>query len=250
MQKVKMTIAYDGTDFAGYQRQPGRRTVQSTLEEALGRITASPVSVTGAGRTDAGVHARGQVVHFETEAGVPLERWTRVLNHVLPQDLAVLSVEAVPKTFHARYDACWKRYRYTLDTRPVPDVFTRRYRTHLTLGLDVERMRQAAGYLVGTHDFSAFSSARTTVKDKVRTLYQCEVEVLADGVIAIVTAGNGFLYHMVRIISGTLVEAGMGKLDPAAVSDILQGRDRSRAGKTLPAQGLTMVEVHYEPWPE
>ncbi|WP_188648080.1 tRNA pseudouridine(38-40) synthase TruA [Marinithermofilum abyssi] len=250
MRKLKMTVAYDGTDFFGFQRQPWQRTVQGTLEETLSRITGENVTVTGAGRTDAGVHARGQVIHWETNSPIPLERWPVILDRALPRDLTVLDTEEVPLDFHARKDACWKQYCYTLDTHKIPDVFTRRFRTHLPVLLDIDRMKEAGSHLVGTHDFTSFSSAKSPVTDRVRTLYGCRITEPEDGVVAITVTGNGFLYNMVRIIAGTLVQVGKGELSPAAIPEILEAKDRGRAGKTLPPEGLVMVKVCYTPWKE
>ena len=181
MGKIKLTVAYDGTDFSGFQHQPGKRTVQGTLEEILSRVTGESVAITGAGRTDAGVHALGQVIHFETSAPVPTERWVRLLNASLPRDLLVTQANEVSKEFHARYDACWKHYRYTLDTSPIPDLFRRRYLTHYPHPLSGDLMQKAARHLTGTHDFTSFSSARAQVKDRRRTLYHCEVREVGRG---------------------------------------------------------------------
>jgi len=247
--RLKMIVAYDGTDFFGFQRQPDRRTVQGVLEEAISRICGRPVQVVGAGRTDAGVHARGQVCHFDASHPMPPDRWALVLNRVLPRDVVVRSVEEAPPHFHARKDACWKTYRYLIDTRPVPDVFTRRFRLHFPLSLDVEAMRRAASHLEGTHDFTSFSSARSPVENRVRTIHRCRVE--RDGpLFSVEVIGNGFLYNMVRIIAGTLLEVGRGKRLPEAIPDMIRARDRAVAGKTLPPEGLTMVEVGYAPWKE
>lgn len=249
MPRLKMVVAYDGTDFFGFQRQPDRRTVQGVLEEAISRICGRPVRVVGAGRTDAGVHARGQVCHFDTSHPMPLDRWVPVLNRTLPRDVAVLSVEEVPAQFHARKDARWKIYRYAIDTRPVPDVFTRRFRLHFPFSLDVDAMGRAAAHLEGTHDFTSFSSARSPVENRVRTIHRCRVE--REGPLVLVeVVGNGFLYNMVRIIAGTLLEVGRGKRRPEEMPGIIRARDRAAAGKTLPPEGLTMVEVGYVPWVE
>ncbi|EGK09777.1 tRNA pseudouridine(38-40) synthase TruA [Kroppenstedtia eburnea] len=248
MGKIKLTVAYDGTDFSGFQRQPGKRTVQGTLEETLTRVTGETISVTGAGRTDAGVHALGQVIHFETSVPIPTERWVRLLNASLPRDLLVTQAKEVPREFHARYDACWKHYRYTLDTCPIPDLFRRRYQTHYPHPLSRDRMQRAARHLTGTHDFTSFSAARAQVKDRRRSLYHCEVKEVNPGVLSIEVVGDGFLYHMVRILTGTLVEIGAGKIPPDEIRGILKAKDRSAAGKTFPPEGLVMVEVGYTPW--
>lgn len=249
MPRLKMVVAYDGTDFFGFQRQPDRRTVQGVLEEAITRIAGHPVQLVGAGRTDAGVHARGQVCHFDTAHPMPLDRWASVLNRILPRDVVVRSVQEAAPDFHARKDARWKTYRYRIDTRPVPDVFTRRFHLHFPLPLDVESMQRAASFLEGTHDFTSFSSARSPVENRVRTIYRCRVE--RDGsLVTMEIVGNGFLYNMVRIIAGTLLEVGRGKRSWEAIPDIIRSKDRASAGKTLPPEGLTMVEVGYTPWEE
>ncbi|MDA8353500.1 MAG: tRNA pseudouridine(38-40) synthase TruA [Firmicutes bacterium] len=248
MSKFKMVIAYDGTDFAGFQRQPGQRTVQGVLEETLTRITRRPVAVTGAGRTDAGVHALGQVTHFESDCPIPFNRWVRVVNDGLPRDLQAKKVEPAAPGFHARKDAYWKRYRYTLDTNRVPNLFCRRFRTPFPRRLELNPMRQAARYLVGTHDFTSLSAARAQVEHRVRTLYHCDVSEDEPGIFTIQVVGDGFLYHMVRILAGTLVEVGLGKRPPDDIPRILSAKDRSVAGKTLPPDGLVMMEVGYTPW--
>lgn len=243
-----MTVAYDGTDFSGFQRQPGKRTVQGALEETLERVTGESIPVTGAGRTDAGVHALGQVIHFETSVPIPTERWVRVLNASLPRDLQVSKAEAVPPEFHARKDACWKRYRYTLNTAPVPDFFRRRFQTHWPHSFSCDRMRSATRYLTGTHDFTSFSAARAQVKNRIRTVYRCVVLEEDPGVVSMEVVGSGFLYHMVRIIAGTLMDVGAGKIPPDEIKRILESKNRSAAGKTLPPEGLVMVDVGYSPW--
>ncbi|WP_054950973.1 tRNA pseudouridine(38-40) synthase TruA [Numidum massiliense] len=246
-EKIKLTIAYDGTDFHGFQVQlaPPVRTVQGVLEEVLGSICAKEVAVTGAGRTDSGVHARAQVVTFETSGKMPAERWSRVLNHRLPRDIVVRQAEVVPEAFHPRFDAREKVYRYTLETAALPDVFTRRYYTHLPRTLDVAAMRAAAQHLIGTHDFTSFSAAQAQVKDRVRHLQS--IEICTSGTrIQLWFVGNGFLQYMVRILTGTLVAVGAGELSPDAIPHILAARDRRLAGRTMPPEGLTLWEVVYE----
>lgn len=247
MRKLKMTLAYDGIDFAGFQRQPRQRTVQGTLEKTIQRITGEEVQIIGAGRTDAGVHAAGQVIHFTTQNPMPRDRWQRALNLSLPRDLLIRGVEEVPLSFHARHDACWRSYRYTVDTRPLPDVFTRRFRTHLSCKLDVPGMREAAKYLEGTHDFTSFSATRATVENRIRTLYRVDVQGDEETVVFNLI-GNGFLYNMVRIIVGTLVEVGRGQRSAAEMMTILSAGDRNQAGKTFPPEGLCMMGVGYTPW--
>lgn len=244
MRRLKCLVAYDGTDYSGFQVQPDQVTVQGEIEAAIKRITGETVQIVGSGRTDAGVHARGQVFHFDTASKVPLEKWAFILNNQLPEAIVIRSVEQVEPTFHARFDVKQKEYRYCIDNGPVPDVFFHRYADHIRHPLDLERMRRAARYLVGEHDFTSFCSAKTFVEDKVRTIYRLEVE--RDGqMIWVICRGNGFLYNMVRIIVGTLVEVGQNKRDPDEIPEILAACDREKAGKTAPAKGLTMWEVAY-----
>lgn len=244
VRRLKCVVAYDGTDYSGFQVQPEQTTIQGELEAALARITGETIQVYGSGRTDAGVHARGQVIHFDTASNIPLEKWSFVLNNQLPDAIVIRSVEEADPSFHARFDVKCKEYRYCIDNSPVADVFRHRYADHIRFPLDVEAMQRAARHLEGEHDFTSFCSAKTFVEDKVRTVYEVKVERLGDEV-WVTCRGNGFLYNMVRIIVGTLVEVGQGKRHPDELRTILLMRDRERAGKTAPAKGLTMWEVVY-----
>ncbi|MGK5511640.1 tRNA pseudouridine(38-40) synthase TruA [Brevibacillus formosus] len=244
MKRLRCVLAYDGTDFSGFQVQPDQVTVQGEIEAALNRITGEDIQVFGSGRTDAGVHARGQVIHFDTSSNIPMDKWRFVLNNQLPDSIVIRTVEEVDASFHARFDVQVKEYRYCIDNNPVADVFRHRYADHVRFPLDVDAMQQAAHYLVGEHDFTSFCSAKTFVEDKVRTVYGLTVEKIGDEV-WVTCRGNGFLYNMVRIIVGTLVEVGQGKRSPAELREILAACDRERAGKTAPAKGLTMWEVVY-----
>ncbi|MGZ0051185.1 tRNA pseudouridine(38-40) synthase TruA [Brevibacillus gelatini] len=244
MKRLRCVLGYDGTDFSGFQVQPDQVTVQGEIEAALKRITGEEIQIHGSGRTDAGVHARGQVIHFDTNSHIPLDKWRFVLNNQLPDSIVIRSVEEVPETFHARFDVRVKEYRYCIDNNPVADVFRHRYADHIRFPLDVEAMQQAARHLVGEHDFTSFCSAKTFVEDKVRTVYSLTVERFG-GEVWVTCRGNGFLYNMVRIIVGTLVEVGQGKRHPDELKKILAARDREMAGKTAPAKGLTMWEVVY-----
>ncbi|MDR6226924.1 tRNA pseudouridine(38-40) synthase TruA [Desmospora profundinema] len=243
--RLKMTVAYDGTDFSGFQSQPRCRTVQDTLEEVLSRVADHPVQVTASGRTDAGVHAQGQVIHWDTDSPLPVDRWVRVTNHILPKDVLIRSAEEVKADFHARKDARWKWYRYTWDTRRVPDLFLRRYTTHWPHSLDVNAMAEAGRHLVGTHDFTSFSAARAQVSHRVRSLYECRIRCPQHGVVALDVVGDGFLYNMVRIIAGTLADVGGGKIAADSIPAILEARKREAAGRTLPPEGLTLMRVGY-----
>jgi tRNA pseudouridine38-40 synthase len=247
MKKVKIVVAYDGTDFSGFQKQPGMRTVQGTLEETLFRLTGERIEIHGSGRTDAGVHALGQVCHFTTHHPIPPDKYAYILRRMLPNDLIVYSSEEVPLDFHARKSAHWKTYRYQITTRLVPNLFTRRFRTHWPEKVNLDRMKEAADYLIGTHDFTSFCSPKTPIEDKVRTLYQLDIYPDDEGYILEVT-GNGFLYNMVRILVGTLVQVGKGRLHPSEIETILEAKDRQTAGPTAPPEGLILLEVGYAPW--
>lgn len=247
MKKVKLVVAYDGTDFSGFQKQPGRRTIQGTLEEMLFRLTGEVIEVHGSGRTDAGVHALGQVCHFTTNHPIPPNKYAYILRNMLPNDLIVQNSEEVPLDFHARKSAYWKTYRYQITTKPVPNLFSRRFRTHWPEEVDLERMKEAAELLIGTHDFTSFCSPKTPIEDKVRTIYQWVIHHDEEGYFLEVT-GNGFLYNMVRILVGTLVQVGKGRLHPSRIRTILAAKDRQAAGPTAPPEGLILLEVGYTAW--
>lgn len=245
INKVKCTVAYDGTNFFGYQVQPGKRTVQRELEAALKKLHKGKlVHVKASGRTDRGVHAYGQVIHFQTELPIPEARWTRALNSVLPQDIRIRQAKFVSEAFHARYGAARKEYRYRLLTRPEPDLFRRFYTLHVSQPLDLRQMRIAAQSIIGTHDFSSFCAANTSVTDKTRTVYELTIEPNGDETI-IRIVGSGFLYQMVRIITGTLLDVGSGCLDAEQMAAIIAAHDRGQASKTAPPNGLTLWQVTY-----
>lgn len=244
MRNIKLVLEYDGTAYCGFQRQNGLPTIQAELERAVAVITKSPANVIGAGRTDAGVHARGQVVNFRTSARMPAEKFVPALNSVLPADIRVLSAEEVPWEFHARYDACGKTYEYTIDTRPVPSVFLRNYAYHVPLALDLAAMRRGCGHIVGRHDFRSFAAACGGAKTFTREVKRCALEA-EEGLVRITVEADGFLYNMVRIIVGTLILVGTGKLAPDDVARIRDAHDRRLAGPTAPAKGLCLVRVDY-----
>lgn len=244
LPKIKLVISYDGTDFHGFARQPGLRTVQGVLEEHLAKIHNTPVEVFGSGRTDAGVHAVGQVVHFEREVGPPAERYVYLLRRSLPPDIVPVSAEEVAVDFHARFSVRRKTYRYTIQRANVPDIFTYRFTWHEPRPMDVELMRRAARDLVGEHDFTSFCASTTPIEDKRRTLYQVDVTERGS-YLDITCSGNGFLQYMVRIIVGTLVDLGEGRLRHS-IPEILSARDRAQAGRTAPARGLSLWKVDYE----
>ena len=253
MPRFALRLAYDGTDFHGWQRQepPGLeplRTVQGELDRALTDVLHAPVNCQGASRTDAGVHAEAQVAAFTAECRVPLERLHSALNARLPGDVRAMAAWQVPDDFDPIRDARSKGYRYEV-ARLQPFVarlpFDRRFLYEAMHPLDVERMRRAAAAIVGTHDFRAFAHAQHGRESTVRTVYACDVSTLPDDRVVIDVSGNGFLYNMVRIIAGTLLEVGRGRIDPEAIPDIIAAGDRSRAGNTLPPQGLRLRWIHY-----
>ncbi len=244
-KRIKLTVSYEGTRYHGFQRQPTGITVQESLEKAIEQLQGEPVRIVGSGRTDAGVHARGQVVHFDTEAAIPPERWGAALNSVLPDDIVVRQSEQVSSSFHARYDVKSKTYRYLIDHGRVRDVFLRNRAWHISRPLDLESMVTAATAFVGTHDFTAFCSAKADVGNRVRTITRVDIE--KDGNrIWLTFMGNGFLYNMVRIMTGTLVEVGAGKRDVAEIPHLIEAKDRTLTGITAPPQGLYLWSVDYE----
>lgn len=244
MQNFSITIQYDGTNYHGWQIQPNTRTIQGELTQALSLLDHRPVTVYGAGRTDAGVHAEGQVASFFLERDFEPRRLRDAINGNIDRDVRVLEVRTVADSFNARYSASQKTYRYRIWTAEVVSPFAYRYVHHYRAGLDVEEMRRAAAMLIGTNDFSAFTVADSDVEDAVRTLTRLDIAREQDE-ISIEAAANGFLRYMVRTIAGMLIEAGAGKRPAASAGQILQSRDRRNAGAAAPASGLTLVRVDY-----
>ena len=248
MRSILLTIAYDGTDYAGWQVQPGQRTIQAELERALTRITGETIRVTGSGRTDAGVHALGQVAGFRTSGTMTPDEFLRAFNAELPKDIAVLSAaEAVPG-FHPIRDSVSKRYRYLIDDGPIRDVFSRRYSWHYRRRLDDTAMAAGAAHLLGRHDFSSFETSGAERADSIRTIF--DVSVIRGCAeqrnrITIEVEADGFLYNMVRAIVGTLAEVGRGAQPPDWVRQVLESADRSEAGPTAPPRGLFLLWVKY-----
>ena len=247
MRTIKLTIQYDGTNYVGWQRQPNGVSIQGMLEDALAPIEGAAVDVHGAGRTDAGVHALGQVASVELTARHDTPTLFRALNAVLPNDIRVVSVEEAPHGFHARFSAAAKTYEYRIVNAPIVSAFVHRYVWHFTPPLDLGAMRAAAEPLVGRHDFAAFQGAGSTVTSTERTIERLEWEDGGGYDLPIVmrVTGDGFLRHMVRNIVGTLVEIGVGRWDPWRVLELLDGRDRTQAGPTAPASGLFLTRVVY-----
>lgn len=244
--RIRLIVEYDGTNYAGWQRQKNGLSVQQALEEAFERASGERVSITGAGRTDAGVHALAQVAHFDTQCTIPPEKISYAINMYLPRDIRVKRSEQAADDFHARFNACGKTYRYTIYNAPHPSAIYRNLSCHISGSLDLDAMRSAAAYLIGTHDFASFCAAGSEVKDTVRTIHALAItEELP--FIHIEVTGSGFLYHMVRIIAGTLIDIGLSRIPPERMQEVLNKKDRNAASSTAPAQGLTMLKVYYEP---
>ncbi|MDI6823763.1 MAG: tRNA pseudouridine(38-40) synthase TruA [Bacillota bacterium] len=243
---MKLVVQYEGTAYAGFQRQKGLPTVQEELEKALAVCCGEPVAVVGAGRTDAGVHARGQVVSFFTGGTIPTDRIPWALATLLPPDIVVTAAEEVPPTFHARFSARGKVYTYTFWVATFPSPFWRRYALHVRGPLHRAAMEQAAAALVGRHDFRAFRGEGSAARTTVRTLRRLDLEEGPGGpVLRLVAEADGFLYHMVRTLAGTLLEVGRGRMPPEQVEQALRTGDRALAGPTLPAHGLCLEQVIY-----
>ncbi|WP_064091238.1 tRNA pseudouridine(38-40) synthase TruA [Rossellomorea aquimaris] len=247
MQRIKCIIAYDGTNFHGYQIQPNQRTVQGLLEDRLSDIhKGEKIRVSASGRTDAGVHANGQVFHFDTPLAIPEEKWPVVLNTKLPDEVTVKEASYVSMDFHSRFSVLQKEYRYRVYTGKTRSPFYRHFALHYPQPVSVVEMKKAASYLLGEHDFTSFCSAKTEVEDKVRTIHRITIEEYEEELVFLFV-GNGFLYNMVRILVGTLLEVGSGNISNEDIPSILDAKDRNAAGKTAPPQGLYLWKVDYDP---
>lgn len=252
MRNIRLTIAYDGTNYHGFQRQPEFHgpTIQGTLEKVWQELVGEEIRIYTAGRTDTGVHAAGQVVNFFSESRIPEEKIPKAFNSLLPRDIRILEAGTESDEFNARKSARWKRYDYLIDNRPIPDVFKRLYACHEPVALNVAQMQEAGRLLEGKHNFKAFAAAGGASKTFERTLFLCRVVLEEErfksgGLVRITCIGDGFLYNMVRIIAGTLLEVGKGRIAPADIPAIIASQDRTRAGETAPAHGLTLTYVHY-----
>ena len=253
-RNILLTLEYDGSGFHGWQRQPEVRTVQGELERVLSHLCGMPVAINGTSRTDAGVHALGQRASFRGNFGIPTDRIAPAANNLLAGgmnsqqsvgDVRIIKAEDVPDDFHARFSSRGKMYRYIIRNCHEADIFRRRYCYQVRQPLDVDAMRQAAAYIEGTHDFKCFQAAGgQEKKTTVRTIHSLNI-YSEDGNVIIEVSGDGFLYNMVRIIAGTLTEVGLGKKRPEELADIIESRDRQRAGHTAPAEGLYLVEIYY-----
>lgn len=247
MGRVKAIVAYDGTNFAGYQLQPGLRTVQLEIDKALVKMHKDEsIFSVASGRTDSGVHANGQVIHFDTPLVLEAYRWIKALNALLPEDIRILQATDVEEDFHARYSATGKTYLYIWSLASVQSPFNRHYSVHLGHWRpDIEKMREAAQYLIGTHDFTSFCSIKTATSNRIRTVRQLSFEKQNDQLIMLIE-GDGFLYNMVRRIAGMLLAVGIGQRKPEDIKEILALKDHKAAGKTAPAHGLYLENVTYE----
>lgn len=244
MRNIGVKVSYDGTNFNGFQSQPYGRTVQDEIEKAIRHLSGENIVIIGSGRTDAGVHAMGQVFNFHTASTIPTERWAIALNTRLPKDIVILNAWDVPVAFHSRRSAKRKTYRYTIDMGKFPDVFARSYRFHHPTKLNVEAMAEGVKHLIGTHDYTSYTSIHSTKPHHIRTIYEAYFEQEGQALHLYIT-GNGFLYNMVRVIMGTLLWVGQGKLKPEDMKRILEGKSRSLAGPTAMPHALTLMDVEY-----
>ena len=245
MRNIKLTIEYDGKDFNGWQKQPNKLNIQGTIEQAIKQITGEEVELNASGRTDAGVHALGQVANFKTNSNIPIEKIAIAINSKLKRSIVIKSAEEVDERFHSRLNCKKKTYRYIINNSKEGSAIYRNLETHIPQKLNVEKMKQAIKYFEGEHDFKAFKASGTSSKSSVRKIYNAEVYEKNDRIYIELT-GNGFLYNMVRIITGTLVEVGIGKISPEEIPEIIKQGKRENAGKTLPPNGLYLVKVMYE----
>mgnify|MGYP005847279467 CR=1 FL=1 len=258
MRNIKLTIEYDGTNYHGWQSQNNAFTIQAAIQAAIGRLTGEDCKLIGSGRTDTGVHALGQVANFKTDSKIPAERFSYALNSLLPPDIVIKKSEEAGMDFHSRYSARGKKYKYIIYNSPHPSALLRNRACHVARPLDCYSMSKAALCFAGTHDFLAFSASGRNVKNSVRTIARTSlnkrercncVSGSGEGGSACIyefeIEGDGFLYNMVRIIAGTLIEVGLGRISAGSVPGIIVGRDRKMAGKTAPACGLYLVEVYY-----
>ncbi|QXM07344.1 tRNA pseudouridine(38-40) synthase TruA [Crassaminicella indica] len=245
MKNVKLIIEYDGTNFSGWQIQPNARTVQEVIEKSLEKIMKKPVKINGSGRTDAGVHALGQVANFCEKFSIPVEKIPLALNALLPKEISIKNAIEVPKDFHARYNAVGKEYIYKIYNGAIRSPILRNYTYFVPKPLNIEKMKMACDYFVGEHDFKGFMASKSGVVDTIRNIYALQV-YKKDEILIIKAIGNGFLYNMVRIIAGTLVDVGIGKIKVEDIPYIIKSGKREKAGHTAPPQGLYLSKVFYQ----
>ncbi len=245
MRNIKLVIEYDGKDFNGWQKQPNKLNIQGEIERAISEITKEEnIDLTASGRTDAGVHAIGQVANFKTNCSIPVEKFPIAINCKVKKSIVIKEAVEVEERFHSRYNCKQKTYRYVINNSEYGSAIHRNFEYHMPMKLDVEAMRKAVKHFEGEHDFKGFKASGTSSKNSVRKIFK--TDIIEDGDrICIELTGSGFLYNMVRIISGTLVDVGLGKIDADEIPGIILSGDRTRAGKTLPPQGLYLVRVEY-----
>ena len=244
MRNIKLTIEYDGREYHGWQKQPNKLNIQGEIEKAIQTITGETVELIGSGRTDAGVHAFAQVANFKIESDFPIEKIAIAINSQLKQSIRIKKAEEVEENFHSRYHCHKKTYAYIIDNSEQGTAIYRHLTYHVPQSLNIEAKQEAANYLMGEHDFSSFKSSGTSSKSSVRIIYVAQILKEQERVVIQLT-GNGFLYNMVRIIAGTLLEIGLGEKKPEEMKEILEAKDRQKAGKTLPATGLFLMNVEY-----
>ena len=244
MRNIKLTIEYDGKDFNGWQKQPNKLNIQGTIEKAIESIVGHEINLTASGRTDAGVHAIGQVANFKTDSKIPIDKFAIAINSRLKKSIVIKEAEEVEEKFHSRLNCKQKTYRYIINNSKQGSAIYRNLEYHVSNNLNVAKMKEAVKYFEGEHDFKGFKASGTSSKNSVRTIYKADV-YKKDDRIYIELTGSGFLYNMVRIISGTLLDVGLEKIEPQVIPDIINSQKRENAGKTLPAHGLYLVKVEY-----
>lgn len=245
MRNIKLVIEYDGKDFNGWQKQPNKLNIQGEIERAISEITKEDnIELNASGRTDAGVHALGQVANFKTNCNIPVEKFPIAINTKVKKSIVIKSAEEVDERFHSRYNCKQKTYRYIINNSEYGSAIYRNQECHIPQKLNVDSMKKAVKYFEGEHDFKGFKASGTSSKNSVRKIFKTNIEVHNERIYIELT-GSGFLYNMVRIISGTLVDVGLGKILPEEIPDIIKSGDRQRAGKTLPPQGLYLLKVEY-----
>ncbi|MCI8546575.1 MAG: tRNA pseudouridine(38-40) synthase TruA [Clostridia bacterium] len=244
MRNIKLIIEYDGKSFNGWQKQPTKLNIQGEIEKAIEEITGEKVDLTASGRTDAGVHSLGQTANFKTESQIQIEKFAKAINSKLKKSIVIKSAEEVDERFHSRYSVKSKTYRYIINNSDNGTAIYRGLEYHIPMKLDVKKMQEAMKFFEGEHDFKGFKASGTSSKSSVRTIYKGEVKQEGERIIIEVT-GNGFLYNMVRIIAGTLVDVGLEKIKPEGIPEIIESKDRTKAGKTLPPHGLYLLKVEY-----
>jgi len=245
MKNIKLTIEYNGKDFNGWQKQPNKLNIQGEIERAIKEITGEEVDLIASGRTDAGVHALNQVANFKTNSQFDVKKYPIALNSKLKKSIRIKDAEEVEERFHSRYNCKQKTYRYIINNSEYGTAIYRNFEYHIPNELDFEEMKKAIQYFEGEHDFKGFKASGTSSKSSVRTIYKTDIKKEGERIVIELT-GNGFLYNMVRIISGTLVDVGLGKIKAKDISDIIKSKERTRAGKTLPPYALYLVEVEYD----